>query len=222
MVLHALQDHFGHLTSEAMEWAAARLELQRSTSTNWSPFYPMFRQKPVGVPVQGLPHAELRLGGSHALHRTSANGWGSTRMRTGRRQRRTAGSPSSSSSASPAAARPVMMLNDDLHEGVTREGRTHCCGVRRAPPGERSRLVKAPPDRLRQRTSASPWDAQLQADRLRATNRLGAPPPGRRPELRSRRAGPEAGAPFMRSQPGGFRVRKPWCWQGGRWLRAWI
>ena len=63
MLLHALQEHFGYLSKEAMEWTAAKLELQPINIYELVTFYPMFRQEPVGqVSVQDLPHAELRAG----------------------------------------------------------------------------------------------------------------------------------------------------------------
>ena len=48
MVLHALQDHFGYLSPESMEWTAAKLDLQPINIYELVTFYPMFRQKPVG------------------------------------------------------------------------------------------------------------------------------------------------------------------------------
>ena len=48
MLLHALQEHFGFISSEAMEWVAAKLELQPINVYELVTFYPMFRQEPVG------------------------------------------------------------------------------------------------------------------------------------------------------------------------------
>src|SRR5688572_32393785 len=48
MVLHALQEHFGYLSKEAMEWTAAKLELQPINILELVTFYPMFCQQPVG------------------------------------------------------------------------------------------------------------------------------------------------------------------------------
>ena len=48
MLLHALQEHFGFISSEAMEWVAAKLELQPINIYELVTFYPMFRQEPVG------------------------------------------------------------------------------------------------------------------------------------------------------------------------------
>src|SRR5882672_3528993 len=48
MVLHAVQDQFGWISREAIEWIARRLELQPINIYELVTFYPMFRQEPAG------------------------------------------------------------------------------------------------------------------------------------------------------------------------------
>ena len=61
MVLHAIQEQFGWISSEAVQWTAKKLELQPINVFEILTFYPMLRQEPHGqVSDQGLPHAELR------------------------------------------------------------------------------------------------------------------------------------------------------------------
>jgi NADH-quinone oxidoreductase subunit E len=48
MFLHALQEHFGHVSDDAIEWTAAKLGLQPINVYELVTFYPMFRQKPLG------------------------------------------------------------------------------------------------------------------------------------------------------------------------------
>jgi NADH-quinone oxidoreductase subunit E len=48
MFLHALQEHFGHLSKEAVEWTAQKLGLQPINVHELVTFYPMFRQEPLG------------------------------------------------------------------------------------------------------------------------------------------------------------------------------
>ena len=48
MVLHALQEQFGWISQEAVEWTARKLELQPIHIYELVTFYPMFRQKPIG------------------------------------------------------------------------------------------------------------------------------------------------------------------------------
>ncbi len=41
MLLHAVQDHFGHISKEAIEWVATKLELQPINVYELVTFYPM-------------------------------------------------------------------------------------------------------------------------------------------------------------------------------------
>ena len=49
MFLHALQEHFGYVSREAVEWTAAKLGLQPINVYELVTFYPMFRQEPLGT-----------------------------------------------------------------------------------------------------------------------------------------------------------------------------
>jgi len=48
MFLHALQEHFGHVSNEAVDWTAGKLGLQPINVYELVTFYPMFRQEPLG------------------------------------------------------------------------------------------------------------------------------------------------------------------------------
>ena len=48
MLLHAIQEDLGYISPAAVEWVAARLELQPINVQEVVSFYPMFRQKPIG------------------------------------------------------------------------------------------------------------------------------------------------------------------------------
>src|SRR6516164_1511981 len=48
MLLHAVQEHFGYISRQAVEWIAAKLELQPINVYELVTFYPMFHQKPIG------------------------------------------------------------------------------------------------------------------------------------------------------------------------------
>ena len=48
MFLHAMQEHFGYISREAIEWIAGKLELQPINIYELVTFYPMFRQAPGG------------------------------------------------------------------------------------------------------------------------------------------------------------------------------
>jgi NADH-quinone oxidoreductase subunit E len=47
-LLHLVQEDQGHVSDEAIEWIAARLELQPINIYELVTFYPMFRRKPIG------------------------------------------------------------------------------------------------------------------------------------------------------------------------------
>ena len=47
-LLHLIQEDIGFIPPEAIEWVAARLELQPINVYEVVTFYPMFRQKPIG------------------------------------------------------------------------------------------------------------------------------------------------------------------------------
>ncbi|MBL9210316.1 MAG: NAD(P)H-dependent oxidoreductase subunit E [Opitutaceae bacterium] len=47
-LLHLIQEDAGYISSEAIEWVAAKLELQPINVYEVVTFYPMFRQKPIG------------------------------------------------------------------------------------------------------------------------------------------------------------------------------
>src|SRR5215207_4375870 len=48
MLLHAMQERFGYISQQAVEWVAAKLGLQPINIYELVTFYPMFRQKPIG------------------------------------------------------------------------------------------------------------------------------------------------------------------------------
>ena len=48
MFLHALQEEFGYISKDAVEWTAKKLDLQPINVYELVTFYPMFRQEPLG------------------------------------------------------------------------------------------------------------------------------------------------------------------------------
>src|SRR6266705_2332998 len=48
MLLHAIQEQFGYISRQAVEWIAAKLELQPINIYELVTFYPMLHQKPIG------------------------------------------------------------------------------------------------------------------------------------------------------------------------------
>ncbi len=69
MLLHAMQAQFGYISRQAVEWSAARLELQPINVYELVRFYPMFHQKPVGKHhLRVCRTLSCALGGAHKLH----------------------------------------------------------------------------------------------------------------------------------------------------------
>jgi NADH-quinone oxidoreductase subunit E len=48
MLLHVLQEHFGYISRDAVEWVAKKLGLQPINVYELVTFYPMFREEPLG------------------------------------------------------------------------------------------------------------------------------------------------------------------------------
>src|ERR1041384_2780994 len=69
MLLHAVQEHFGYISRQAVEWVASKLELQPINIYELVTFYPMFHQKPVGRHhLRVCRTLSCALGGSYKLH----------------------------------------------------------------------------------------------------------------------------------------------------------
>lgn len=68
MVLHAIQDKFGWISQEAVEWTAKKLELQPINVYELVTFYPMLRQEPLGkFQIKICRTLSCALGGAYEL-----------------------------------------------------------------------------------------------------------------------------------------------------------
>src|SRR5229473_4558026 len=69
MLLHAVQEQFGYISRQAVEWIAAKLELQPINIYELVTFYPMFQREPVGkYHLRVCRTLSCALGGSYRLH----------------------------------------------------------------------------------------------------------------------------------------------------------
>jgi len=123
MVLHALQDHFGWLSPEVIEWTAWKLSLQPINVYELVSFYPMFRQEPAGqYQIKICRTLSCALGGSGALHRHFCEQLGLDPSRHGVQT-----TPDGQFSVefveclAGCGTAPVMLCNETFHEGVTSE-----------------------------------------------------------------------------------------------------
>ncbi|HSU54391.1 MAG TPA: NADH-quinone oxidoreductase subunit NuoE [Candidatus Dormibacteraeota bacterium] len=69
MLLHAIQERFGFISRQAVEWIAGKLELQPINIYELVTFYSMFHQKPVGkFHLRVCRTLSCALGGSYKVH----------------------------------------------------------------------------------------------------------------------------------------------------------
>ena len=121
MALHAVQDHFGWISGEAIEWVARRLELQPINIFELVTFYPMFRQEAAGrYQIKVCRTLSCALGGSYRLHEHFCEKLGLDREKHGL-QTTTDGKFSVEfvECLAGCGAAPVMMCNGDFYEGVS-------------------------------------------------------------------------------------------------------
>src|SRR6266700_1895501 len=126
MLLHAIQEQFGYISRQAVEWIAAKLELQPINIYELVTFYPMLHQKPVGkFHLRVCRTLSCALGGSYRLHEHLCN-----KLRLDPDIHR----PQTTSDGkftlefveclAGCGTAPVMMCNDAFYEGVS-EKRAH-------------------------------------------------------------------------------------------------
>jgi NADH-quinone oxidoreductase subunit E len=121
MILHALQEHFGWLSRDAIEWTAAKLGLQPINVYELVTFYPMFRQEPAGRHVLKVCRTlSCALGGSGQLHGHLCQKLGLDPHKHGLQT-----TPDGKFSVefveclASCGTAPVMMCNEAFHEGVS-------------------------------------------------------------------------------------------------------
>jgi NADH-quinone oxidoreductase subunit E len=121
MVLHALQEHFGWLSKDALEWTAGKLGLEPIHLYELVTFYPMFRQEPVGKYVIKVCRTlSCALGGSVKLHEHFCS---KLSLDTHKHGLQTSKDGKFSlefvECLASCGTAPVMMCNEDFYEGVT-------------------------------------------------------------------------------------------------------
>ena len=121
MVLHAIQEQFGWISQEAVEWTAAKLELQPINILEILTFYPMLRQKPLGkYQIKVCRTLSCALGGAYELHHHFCEKLGLDAHKHGAQT--TADGKFTVEFVECLAScgtAPVMMCNDDFYEGVS-------------------------------------------------------------------------------------------------------
>ena len=123
MVLHALQEHFGFLSKDAVEWTAAKLGLEPINVYELVTFYPMFRQAAAGkYHFKVCRTLSCALGGARQLHEHLCQKLGLDHnahgLQTTRDGKFTVEFVECLASCGTA---PVMMLNEEFYEGVSQK-----------------------------------------------------------------------------------------------------
>ena len=123
MFLHAFQDRFGHISPEAVEWIAARLELRPINVYELVTFYPMFHQKAVGKHhLKVCRTLSCMLAGSYKVHEGLCKRLGLDSHHHGPQ-----GTPDGRFTVefveclASCGTGPVVMCNEVLHEKVSAE-----------------------------------------------------------------------------------------------------
>src|SRR5215831_4591990 len=122
MLLHLMQEHFGFVSRQAVEWTAARLELQPINIFELVTFYPMFHPKKVGrYHLKVCRTLSCALGGGYQLHEHFCHNLGLDSEAHG---------PQSTTDGkftvefveclASCGTAPVMMCNDTFYEGVSK------------------------------------------------------------------------------------------------------
>ncbi len=121
MLLHAVQEHFGYISRDAVEWIARKLELQPINIYELVTFYPMFRQVPAGkFQFKVCRTLSCALGGSHKLHAHFCERLGLDPHKHGLQTTKDGQfSVEFAECLAGCGTAPVMMCNDDFHEAVT-------------------------------------------------------------------------------------------------------
>ncbi len=116
-VLHLLQETYGYISDEAIEWAALKLELQPVNLMELVTFYPMYRRKPVGkYHIKVCRTLSCALNGGEALCEHLL------KKLNARLDENTSDGKFTVSHVECIAScgtAPVIMINDDFHEAVT-------------------------------------------------------------------------------------------------------
>ena len=121
MFLHAIQERFGHISKEAIEWTARKLELQPINVYELVTFYPMFRQQPLGkYHIKVCRTLSCALGGSAELRDHFCNKLGLDPKEHGPQTTKDGKfTVEFVECLAGCGTAPVMMLNEEFHEAVT-------------------------------------------------------------------------------------------------------
>jgi len=124
-LLHIVQHHFGFISAPAIEWVAAKLDLEPIKVLEVVTFYPGFRQSAPGkFHIRVCRTLSCAMGGSYELMERLCELTGIDRTEADSHHHPISVSPCGKFSVEFAeclascGTAPVCMVNDDFHEGV--------------------------------------------------------------------------------------------------------
>ena len=127
-LLHIVQHHFGYISAPAIEWVAAKLEIEPIKVLEVVSFYPGFRQSAPGkFHIRVCRTLSCAMGGSHELMARLAELTGIDRSDSDSHHHPISVSPCGKFSVEFAeclascGSAPVCMVNDDFHEAIAPE-----------------------------------------------------------------------------------------------------
>jgi NADH-quinone oxidoreductase subunit E len=125
-LLHIVQHRFGFISAPAIEWVAAKLDLEPIKVLEVVTFYPGFRQSAPGkFHIRVCRTLSCAMGGSYELMESLCELTGIDRSESDSHHHPVAVSPCGNYSVEFAeclascGTAPVCMVNDDFHEGVS-------------------------------------------------------------------------------------------------------
>ena len=121
MLLHAVQEHYGYISRQAVEWIATTLEVQPINVYELVTFYPMFHQNPVGqFHFRICRTLSCALGGAYELHEFFCNKLGLDPRAHGPQTTRDGKfTVEFVECLASCGTAPVMMCNNKFYEGVS-------------------------------------------------------------------------------------------------------
>ena len=133
MLLHAIQERFGFISRPAVEWIAAKLELEPINIYELVTFYPMFHTRPIGRNhLRVCRTLSCALGGSYKLHEHLCRKLGLDAEEDGPQTTKDGKfTVEFVECLASCGTAPVMMCNDKFFEGVSAEAAdelVHKCG----------------------------------------------------------------------------------------------
>jgi len=130
MLMHAIQERYGHVSQQAVEWVARKLDLQPINVLELATFYPMFHLHPVGKwHLKVCRTLSCALAGSYKIHQHFCEKLGLDVHAHGPQTTKDGKfTVEFVECLAACGTAPVLMCNETLHENVTEQKATEIMG----------------------------------------------------------------------------------------------